>query len=148
MGDISPLHQIIPQGNIPDISPLNNSDMGMAELANEKLKKNKQPFLPCDDVQHAKQLYTIVTAYKTRAQPKRPPGTGEAYYPAYVNEQFRTEYYKVLDAGVQQLDDRILRSPEIERYCECDLKAILLKVKCNEEIAISYPELEGSRIVS
>jgi hypothetical protein len=66
---------------------------------------------------------------KRRVPPKRFSGTGDAYHPTDVNEHFKTEYYKVLDACLQQLDDRILKSPAIEQYC--GLEAMLIQGKYN-----------------
>lgn len=79
---------------------------------------------------------------RRRIPPKRLSGTGEAYHPTDVHEHFKTEYYKVLDAALMQLDSRILNSPGIEQYCA--LEAMLLKGQCNEELANRYSELQDS----
>jgi hypothetical protein len=50
-------HIILPEGDIPDISPLKNCDMGMAKLANKNVSSRcvkilSSAFLSCDDVQY------------------------------------------------------------------------------------------------
>jgi len=45
--------------------------------------------------------------------PKRFTGSAEAYQPKTISDYFRVHYYKILDIGIQQLDDRILDCPGI-----------------------------------
>ena len=79
-----------------------------------------------------------LTLPRRKNLPKRFSGPAEAYNPATVVEHFRIEYFKMLDATIQQLSDRILDCPGMRRFHE--LEAILLTGKVTS-IASEYPEL-------
>lgn len=79
-----------------------------------------------------------LTLPRRKNLPKRLSGPAEAYNPATVVEHFRIEYFKMLDATIQQLSDIILDCPGMRRFHE--LEAILLTGEVTS-IASEYPEL-------
>jgi hypothetical protein len=75
---------------------------------------------------------------RERKPPARFCGSAEAFHANSVEVHFRIQYFKPIDAAVQQLDDRLLKCPGLARYCQ--LESTLLSGQIND-IVRQYPEL-------
>jgi len=79
---------------------------------------------------------------RARRPPKRLTGQAEAYSPQSVEEYYRTEYFKMLDVCIQQMSDRMLDCPGLQKYCE--LEDILLSGSVGPVIE-NYPEFHSAQ---
>ena len=76
---------------------------------------------------------------RARKPPARFCGLAEAFQTKSVRKYFRIEYLKLIDVAIQQLSDRLIDCPGFLRYCE--LEAMLLTGKLDENVTRLYPEL-------
>lgn len=79
---------------------------------------------------------------RARRPPKRLTGQAEAYSPQSVEEYYQTEYFKMLDVCIQQMSDRMLDCPGLQKYCE--LEDILLSGSVGPVIE-NYPEFHSAQ---
>ena len=71
--------------------------------------------------------------------PARISGQAKAFHPTNVQDYFRIKYLKMINVAIQQLNDWLLDCPRLVHLCE--LEAILLFRKIDEELISYYPEL-------
>lgn len=64
---------------------------------------------------------------RTKKTPKRLCGPTEGFVAESVSKYFHIEYLKLVDTAIQQLSDRIIERPGLNRYCE--LEEILRSTK-------------------